>query len=101
MLNQKNGLLLYGFAADASPFQGGWLCVAAPIRRTSVQRSGGNPPPADCSGVFSFDFNAYMHTKGFPEFVPGVDVYAQYWYRDPADPFQSSLTDALSFFPAP
>jgi hypothetical protein len=61
VLNNKNGLYFYGTSgALAAPFQGGFLCVQAPIQRTVVQPSGGNPPPSDCSGSYTFDFNAWI-----------------------------------------
>ncbi|HVS10121.1 MAG TPA: hypothetical protein VMS76_09630, partial [Planctomycetota bacterium] len=60
VINDKYGLLFYGLDSATSPFQGGVLCVQAPIHRTAVQHSAGMPPPDDCSGRFAFDFNAYV-----------------------------------------
>jgi hypothetical protein len=98
ILNQKSGLLFYGYQSQGAPFQGGWLCVLAPIRRTSVQSSGGSPTGTDCTGTFSFDFNAYIQT-GFDSLiqVPGQQVYAQFWSRDPQDAFFTNLTNGLQF----
>ncbi len=60
VINNKNGQLIYGLNGRAAmPFHGGTLLVAAPIQRTPVRVSGGNPPPDDCSGSYSFDFNAW------------------------------------------
>jgi hypothetical protein len=65
VLNNKNGLLFWGPSAQASPFAGGTKCIAAPTRRTPLQGSGGNPPPNDCSGSYSFAFDpAYLAQKG-------------------------------------
>ncbi len=99
MLNNKNGVLFYGFEPYSLPFQGAYLCVKPPVKRTPVQNSGGNPPPPDCSGTYSFDFNAYIQSGADPLLVVGTSVYAGYWARDPADfsGFGTSLTDALAF----
>ena len=98
VLNNKNGILFYGTSGSAAlPFQGGTLCAALPVVRTPAQPSGGNPPPDDCSGSFSFDFNAWMQGDNDPQLGPGVRVSAQYWYRDPAASFTTGLTDALEF----
>lgn len=97
VLNQKPGILIYGFAAAQVPFQGGFLWVQPPFTRTPFQLSGGNPPPDDCSGTFDFEFNELVITGMDPKLVPGAKVYCQYWSRDPADPWTSSLSDAVSF----
>lgn len=97
VLNQRNGLLFHGLAPWALPWKGGTLCVQPPVIRSQVQSSGGNPPPSDCSGTFSFHFSqAWMVQKGLQA---GERVYAQYWYRDPdhLDGTGVGLTDALSF----
>lgn len=98
IVNQKQGLLFYGYAPSASSFQGGIKCVANPLRRTGPQSSGGSPSGADCTGAFSFDFNAWIASGNDPLLaVVGQQVNAQYWSRDPADPFTTNLTDAVSF----
>jgi hypothetical protein len=95
VVNQKNGLLFYGYAFQSAPFQGGTLCVAAPTRRTPLQGSGGNLGVADCSGTFAFDFNAWLQAGHDPELFAGSEVFAQYWYRDPQASFATGLTDGL------
>ncbi|MCK6448716.1 MAG: PQQ-binding-like beta-propeller repeat protein [Planctomycetes bacterium] len=98
VLNNKNGLLFYGTAGAANtPFQGGTLCVKSPIKRTNVQNSGGNPPPNDCSGNYEFDFNALIQAGSDPNLVAGANVHSQWWARDPADPFTTSLSAGLTF----
>jgi hypothetical protein len=98
VLNLKSGLLFYGYAAQAVPFQGGTLCVLSPIRRTPVQNSSGSASGTDCSGTFAFDFNAHIASGADPLIQNvGQQVRAQYWSRDPADPFTTSLTNALQF----
>ena len=97
VLNEKSGLLYYGYAPASNPFYGGVQCVAPPVKRTPVQKSGGNSGPDDCSGTYSYDFNARIQSGVDPGLVVGAGVYAQYWYRDPLDPFTAGLTNALSF----
>jgi photosystem II stability/assembly factor-like uncharacterized protein len=97
VLNNKSGLLFYGFTQAAIPFQDGTKCIAAPTRRTPIQSSGGNPPPNDCSGVYSYDFNARIQSGIDPVLVAGADVYAQYWSRDPQATFTTGLSDAVCF----
>lgn len=96
MLNNRTGLLLYSYQASATSFQGGYLCVAAPRRRTPVQASGGSPTGSDCSGAYSFDFTAYITSGIDPQLqVVGQSFACQYWARDPQDAWGSSLTDAV------
>jgi hypothetical protein len=99
LLNQKSGLLFYGLnGADSQPFQGGWMCVANPLRRTATQNSGGSSGAVvDCSGQFTFDFNARIASGVDPALVAGQQVWAQYWSRDPASSSTTNLTDALEF----
>lgn len=95
------GRLFYGFEQAAIPFLGGTRCIAQPLTRTSLFNSGGTSAP--CSGVLSYDFNAPIQSGVDPSLVPGTLVYAQYWYRDPADPagFGIGLSNALCFGIAP
>jgi hypothetical protein len=97
VLNQKFGLLMYGFVPQFAPFQGGSLCIASPLQRVGPFASGGNPPPSDCSGALTFDFNALIQSGVDPTLVQGAIVYAQYWYRDPASIGGSGLTNAVQF----
>ena len=101
VINNKSGLLFYGFGQASAPFQGGWLLVAPPLTRTALQGSGGNPPPNDCSGSFGYDFNARIQGGMDPQLAPGVTVYVQYWYRDPQSPSTTGLSDGLEFAIAP
>lgn len=100
ILNNKAGLLLYGYQAAATPFQGGTLCIGGQLKRAPGSNSGGNPPGGgpDCSGVLTTDFNAFLQTGAVPALlVIGQQVNAQYWSRDPADPFKTNTTNALQF----
>lgn len=97
VLNQKSGILFYGFGANNLPFQGGTLCVATPTKRTPPMSSAGNAGPADCTGGFVFDFLPLIQSGADPSLSEGSEVYAQYWFRDPNDPHGTGLTDAVSF----
>ncbi|MCC6408907.1 MAG: hypothetical protein IT453_17225 [Planctomycetes bacterium] len=95
VLSNVNGLLFYGKTGSVSvPFQGGTLCVAAPVTRTPVQNSGGS---GACGGTFDLDFNAFAKSAGGLGLDGGVQVWAQYWSRDLASPGRTNLTNALRF----
>ncbi len=97
VLSNKTGILFYGFAPASVQFQGGTLLVAAPVSRTPAQFSGGNPPPDNCSGTYSYDMGARIQSGVDAGLVPGAVVYCQYWSRDPSSPSSTGLTDALVF----
>jgi hypothetical protein len=95
VLNQKNGLLFFGFAPLGAPFQGGTLCVSSPTIRTASQNSGGSPLGNDCTGTYSYTFTtADMNLFGLD---PGETVYCQYWSRDPQSPSTTGLSNGLEF----
>ena len=98
VLNQKSGLLFFGSAAAAIPFQGATLCVLPPLHRTAPQNSMGTPPPQEnCTGKYAFDMNALIQSGLDPSLTAGELVHAQYWGRDPAAPFGTSLSNAVLF----
>jgi hypothetical protein len=98
--NKRPGLMLFSRAGRAAqPFQGGTLCVAAPVARTAIETSGGAPSGNNCSGSLSVDFNGVIASGVDPALVAGVTVDTQFWGRDPgfAAPNNVTLTDALEF----
>jgi hypothetical protein len=88
------GIMIYGYSPQYLPFQGGTLCIRAPIIRTPVQSSGG---AGTCGGNMSFDFNARIASGVDAGLTAGTTVYAQHWYRDPGASFPTGLTDAIQF----
>ncbi len=99
VLNKKFGLLFYGLGPNGAPFEGGTLCVQLPIKRTTVQSSGGSATGSDCTGTFDYNFKPLLLSGSDPSLVVGASVYAQFWYRDPgfSPPDNTGLTDAVSF----
>ena len=99
VINNKNGVLFYGYAPSNLPFLGGYLCVEQPIRHFGIHNSGGDPPPNNCSGSFSVDFNAFIQSGKDPALLPCISIYCQWWYRDKFDPTGHTvgLSDALEF----
>ncbi|MCY3003612.1 MAG: PQQ-dependent sugar dehydrogenase [Planctomycetota bacterium] len=98
LINNRQGLLFYGFGASAQPFQGGTKCVQSPVLRTPTMNTGGTPTGINCSGTFNFNFKALIDSGSVPQLqVIGQQVNAQYWSRDPQDPFTISLTNGVQF----
>ncbi|MCC6409337.1 MAG: PD40 domain-containing protein [Planctomycetes bacterium] len=100
VLNQRLGVILYSEVGSwLAPFAGGTLCVAIPLERGPWTFSAGNPPPNDCSGNLTFDFNVFIAGGADPSLVAGQQVWLQVWTRDPgfAGPDNIGLTEALTF----
>ncbi|MCK6446208.1 MAG: hypothetical protein L6Q99_07435 [Planctomycetes bacterium] len=96
LIGNKNGLWFYGTAGlNGIGFQGGHLCIKPAIKRLNVQNSGGQGTA--CNGSMTTDFNARICSGLDTALVAGATVGAQAWSRDPADPFTTSLSNALSF----
>jgi hypothetical protein len=94
VINNKSGLMYWGFNPKAAPFLGGTQCVASPTIRTPIQTSGGNAGPDDCSGTFDFHFShAYMGTIPLSA---GQAIFCEYWYRDPSASFTVGLSNGLA-----
>jgi hypothetical protein len=105
--NQKPGLLLYTLGGRAAtPFAGGTLCLAPPLKR-NIQggSSNGSALPADdCTGAYAVDMNSFAAgLLGGPPppamSVPGTLVQCQWWSRDPgfAPPDAVGLTGGLEY----
>lgn len=99
-ISQRPGFLAYAFAPASTPFpSGATLCLARPARRAGAQVSSGSP--SACSGVYAFDFNAWIAAGTDPGLVPGTIVYAQWVFADPGGAGGLALTDAVAFAIAP
>ena len=96
------GVLLYGYGPNDEPFAGGVRCIQIPSRRAAVVLSSGIPG-SGCTGSIAADFNARVRSGADPALLPGTVVYAQYRYRDHADPSGAGLgmSDALRFVVQP
>jgi len=93
LINQKTGLLFWGYNTDELPFGGSTLCVMAPRIRTPVQTTGGNSGPPDCSGTLSYHLTQeYMNDRFMWH---GRSIFAQFIYRDPELADGYATTDAL------
>lgn len=101
LINQKSGLYMYSHAPNSTPFQGGILCVHAPLRRTAAQNSGGSTTGSDCTGFLSFDFNARIQSGSDPTLVVGAEVFTQVWSRDPGSGSATSLSNGMHFLVGP
>jgi hypothetical protein len=94
--NQKAGMLFYGFESAFTSFQGGTLCLVAP-RRTPIQFSNGDLTGLNCTGSFTYDFNARIQSGVDPDLFAGRTISAQYYYRDPLSSFATGLSNAVRF----
>lgn len=95
VLNQKAGLMFFGFTPAAAPFQGGTLCIAPPTLRTPTQFSGGSTSGDDCTGAYTYSWSSSVLSSA--GLTVGQVVYCQYWSRDPAIQSTTGLTAAVRF----
>ena len=103
---QRQGLLFYGLfgpkAAAWAPGNTSTLCVRSPLQRTVVASSGG--AAGTCTGALTLDFQSYLaaHPTALGQpFQPGTIVNMQAWFRDPAAPGTTNLSNALQFKTCP
>ncbi|NUP95663.1 MAG: thrombospondin type 3 repeat-containing protein [Planctomycetaceae bacterium] len=90
----RAGQLFYGYAQSTAPFQGGYLCVRPPLRRTALQLATGT---SGCNGQYAFDFNAWIATGNDLLLTPGLNVFARWWMRDPGASFTTGFSNSVSF----
>jgi hypothetical protein len=102
LIGSTSGLAFYSLSGRAAvPFQGGLLCVEAPLRRTPLTTSSASAPGV-CGGVSTLNFNSVIASGVNPALNEvGALVRAQWWHRDAAAPIPTSLTDALEFSVGP
>jgi hypothetical protein len=97
VISDRTGIFFYSHRPASAAFQGGFLCVLAPVIRTAIQNSGGTPGGGDCLGTYSFDFNDWI-VNGFDSSLStGAEIYGQHWSRDPQSASTTSLSNALRF----
>jgi hypothetical protein len=95
VISQKFGLMFWGSAPQASPFQGGTLCIQPPTVRTPISSSGGSLSGTDCTGAYAFTFDTAYYDLWSID--PGETVHAQFWMRDPQSASTTGLSNALKF----
>jgi hypothetical protein len=98
---QRYGTIFYGFYPANVPWapnSPSYRCVSFPIQRMGNLPTHGTA--SQCNGDLTIDFNAWYATNpgalGVP-FIAGQVFYAQGWYRDPAAPKQTNLSNGLRF----
>jgi len=98
---QRYGTIFYGFYSFITPWAPGspsFKCVASPVQRMGNISTGGTI--GQCNGELRLDFNAWIAANpaalGGP-FAQGQTIRAQGWYRDPAAPGQTNLSNAVAF----
>ncbi len=96
---QRQGLVFYGISgAVAFPWgaSSSFFCVKGPTQRTPVQSSGGSV--GACNGALALDFCAFLAANptalGAP-FAVGDALYTQAWFRDPAGPKSTALSNGV------
>lgn len=101
----RSGLFFYGLSGpQTTTWNGGTsrLCVRAPSQRLIARNSGGTA--GACDGFWSDDWNTFRFNNpgalGQP-FLGGETVWLQGWFRDPAAPGFTNLSNALVFPVAP
>ena len=97
----RPGILFFGSAPNNAPWgsSSSTLCVDPPVVRTGTQQAGG--APLTCQGILALDFSAWMEAHPTKAPPVGTTTYMQAWFRDPASPKGTSLSDAISFPIAP
>jgi len=76
---------------------GGAICIQPPFFRLSPQVGAGSP--LSCSGTYTYSLADIAAAT--PLVIPGVELFAQMWSRDPANPDGFALSDAVRFTVCP
>lgn len=97
---QRTGLFVYGFGQAQTPFSGGLLCAAPPLKKLGLQNAGG-AGGASCSGSFSINFQSTIDSGQDPLIAPGATLAAQWLYRSPGTPGGFGQSDGIVFYLCP
>lgn len=97
---QKNAIGFFGLSGQAAaPFQGGFLCVQAPVYRLGLKTTGG---AGDCTGQIAYTLADLLgHPTGGALIAPASVVNMQSWFRDPPASFGSGLSNGIQFLVCP
>jgi glucose/arabinose dehydrogenase len=101
VLNNRQGLLMWGTSSVLAPLGAGFRCVGAPVRRMPVQNSGGSVTGSSCTGTYAQPIaDALLAANGF---LAGQVLFFQWWSRDNgyAAPDNIGLTDGLRVMVCP
>jgi hypothetical protein len=93
----RSAMWNYSVTGRAStPFAGGTLCLATPVRRSQGVNTQGS---TGCTGRVLYDFGAFARAGFDPALTVGTVVDAQLFVRDPgyAQPDNLALSDAIEF----
>lgn len=100
VLPNKLGLMIWSVNPSSNPLGGGTLCVGTPLKRRPGQLAS-TISAGVCGGQYVDLLNgAFFTANGL---VPGTEVHAQYWSRDPGftAPNNIGLTAGLKFTVSP
>lgn len=103
---QKAGLIFYGISGRVllpwKPGSTSYLCVKLPTQRMTMASSGG--AAGSCDGLFLTDWLGFLASNpgslGQP-FQAGAVCDAQSWYRDPAAPGATNLSNGVEWILTP
>jgi len=100
----KDGLFFAGtMGAQANQWGNGtsFQCVVPPVKRYGLLGKTGTA--GLCDGAFTQELNSYWQANSNKNPGPGATVWAQLWYRDPANTSNqtTSLSDAITFTVCP
>ncbi len=103
---QRSGLFFYGAGGAAStPWKGGTLCIAGPLRRAPLLGTAGSPNNV-CSGALALDWNSFAAGLAggapAPELAQiGATIRVQAITRDPQATSGVNVSSALRYVVLP